>query len=243
MTEPTTLFRAEWGSRAYGTNTEHSDRDLIQVVIEPSEYITGLAEFRPQHTSTAEQGQRSHADDTDMVTYGLQKYAALAVDGNPQVMATLWLQEFIEKNPLFDWLIQNRDLCISKNAGKKYLGYMSSQRKNIEGLGGRKTNRPELVHTHGWDTKFGMHAVRLGFQGLELITTGNINLPMQGIALQTCQEIRAGKWKKDDALKLMYDLEADIEAALAASDLPERGDRDGMGLVLHDIYLTDWGYK
>ena len=43
------------------------------------------------------------------------------------------------------------------------------------------------------------------------MTTGNIALPMEGIALQTCQEIRAGKWNKDDALELMYGLEADIE--------------------------------
>ena len=200
MTEPTVLFTAEWGSRAYGTNTPASDRDLIQVVIKPPEYITGLAEFRPQHTSTAEQGQRSYADDTDMVTYGLQKYAALAVDGNPQVLATLWLTDFMERNVLFNNLQAYRWLCVSKNAGRKYLGYMKSQRYNLEGLKRGKTNRPELVHTHGYDTKFAMHAVRLGYQGVELMRTGNINLPMTGEALKACQEIRAGKWKKAEAL-------------------------------------------
>jgi len=238
--EPTTLFKAEWGSRAYGTNTATSDRDLIQVVIEPPEYITGLSEFRPKHESTAEQGARSFADDTDTVTYGLQKYAALAVDGNPQVLATLWLREFIEYHEWFSFLQNNRRLCVSKNAGRKYLGYMKSQRYNLEGLKGGKTNRPELVHTHGYDTKFAMHAVRLGYQGNELMETGNISLPMEGEALETCQAIRAGKMTKDECLELLTVLEFGLETAILHSDFPERGDRGLMSQILHDIYLIDW---
>lgn len=236
----TTLFKAEWGSRAYGTNTEHSDRDLIQVVIEPKEFITGLGEFRPKHTSTAEEGSRSFADDTDMVTYGLQKYAGLAVDGNPQVMATLWLRTFIEKHHSFGRLQIYRGICVSKNAGRKYLGYMKSQRYNLEGLKGGKTNRPELVHTHGYDTKFAMHAVRLGYQGIELMTTGNIVLPMEGEALMACREIRAGEWSKAECLEVLAELENDLQIAIDKADLPEQGDKKTMGLLLHDIYMEDW---
>lgn len=240
MTEGTTLFKAEWGSRAYGTNTEHSDRDLIQVIIEPPEYITGLSEFRPKHTSTAEEGARSFADDTDMVTYGLQKFIGLAIDGNPQVMATLWLEDFIEYHELFDEIRANRDLCVSTNAGRKYMGYMKSQRYNLEGLKGGKTNRPELVHTHGYDTKFAMHAVRLGYQGIELMRTGNIVLPMQGPALEACLAIRAGKWPKQQALDLLASLESSLQQEIDTSEWPDHGDRESMNEILHDIYLQAW---
>lgn len=236
----TPLFKAEWGSRAYGTNTAASDRDLIQVVIEDPRYITGLDEFRPKHTSTAESGERSTADDTDMVTYGMKHFTALAVEGNPQVLATLFLKNFIERDPLFDYFQDNTDYFVSKQAGRKYLGYMTSQRKNIDGLGRGKTNRPELVHTHGWDTKFGMHAVRLGFQGLELMETGKISLPMEGVALKTCQEIRQGKWGLKDGLALMDDLMRDLEAAVAASTLPDKGNREAVSELLHIIYKKDW---
>lgn len=238
----TVLFQAEWGSRAYGTNTELSDRDLIQVVIEQPDYITGLYEFRAKHSSTAEVGARSFADDTDMVTYGLQKYAGLAVDGNPQVMATLWLTDFIQKNPLFERLQERREVCVSKNAGRKYLGYMKSQRYNLEGLKGGKTNRPELVHTHGYDTKFAMHAVRLGFQGLELMQTGNIKLPMEGEPLELCREIRAGKRTKDEALHTIRYLEAALEDAIEKSSHPEQGDKAAMSGIIHRIYMSDWNY-
>jgi len=238
----TVLFKAEWGSRAYGTNNEHSDHDLIQVVIEEPEYITGLMEFRPAHTSTAEQGQRSYAGDTDTVTYGLQKYAALAVDGNPQVMATLWLNDFIEKHPRFDILQGYRLLTVSKNAGRKYLGYMKSQRMNLEGLKKGKTNRPELVHAHGYDTKFAMHAVRLGLQGYELMTTGNISLPLAQEERDLCLSIRAGKISKRECLDLIYELEAQLEAAIEKAPIQEQGDKRAWNFLLHDTYLDDWGY-
>ena len=38
------------------------------------------------------------------------------------------------------------------------------------------TNRPELVAVHGYDTKYAMHALRLGIQGVELLRSGRITL-------------------------------------------------------------------
>lgn len=240
MTQPTTLFKAEWGSRAYGTNTPQSDRDLIQVVIEPPPYVTGLELFSPKRSSTAPEGSRSYADDVDTVQYGLQKYATLAVEGNPQVLATLFLTEFIEYNPMFKLLQDERDITVSKHAGRKYLGYMTSQKLRITGEKNRSTNRPELVEVFGFDVKFAMHAIRLGFQGIELLTTGSILLPMEGESLDICRNIRAGNYAKDEALDIINDLEIKLNTAIESSDLPDRGDRTKMGKILHNIYLSSW---
>ncbi len=67
---------------------------------------------------------------------------------------------------------------MSRQAAGRYLGYLKGQKAAMTGQPGAHTNRPELVATHGYDTKYAMHAVRLGLQGIELLTTGRITLPV-----------------------------------------------------------------
>ena len=56
-----------------------------------------------------------------------------------------------------------------KLAAERFLGYLRSQKAAMTGEPGAHTNRPELVAVHGYDTKFAMHALRLGVQGVELL--------------------------------------------------------------------------
>jgi hypothetical protein len=56
----------------------------------------------------------------------------------------------------------------------------------MTGQPGAHTNRPELVAVHGYDTKYAMHALRLGLQGIELLSTGRITLPVPNRTARTC---------------------------------------------------------
>ena len=62
----------------------------------------------------------------------------------------------------------------------------------MTGQAGAHTNRPELVAVHGYDTKYAMHALRLGLQGIELLTTGRITLPVPSRIAPTCDRSAAG---------------------------------------------------
>ncbi|HEX9041528.1 MAG TPA: hypothetical protein VF838_10925 [Trebonia sp.] len=42
------------------------------------------------------------------------------------------------------------------------LGYLQGQKAAMTGQPGAHTSRPELVAVHGYDTKYAMHAPRLG---------------------------------------------------------------------------------
>lgn len=70
------------GSHAYGTNKESSDVDLRGVVLEPCQCLYGLREFE----------QFEHRE-TDTVLYGLKKFIALCVNGNPNALELLGTRE------------------------------------------------------------------------------------------------------------------------------------------------------
>ena len=69
-------------------------------------------------------------------------------------------------------LTVNAHRFVSRLAGERFLGYLQAQKAAMTGESGAHTNRPELVAEHGYDTKYAMHALRLGVQGIELLTTG-----------------------------------------------------------------------
>jgi hypothetical protein len=71
-----------------------------------------------------------------------------------------------------------RPQIVSKLAAERFLGYLNAQNAAMTGEAGAHTNRLELVAVHGYDTKYAMHALRPGLQGVELLTTGRITLPV-----------------------------------------------------------------
>src|SRR5215475_11657084 len=68
----------------------------------------------------------------------------------------------------------------------------------MTGQASAHANRPELVAVHGYDPKDAMHALRLGLQGIELLTTGRTTLPVPNRAAATCARSAAGnaRWRR-----------------------------------------------
>jgi len=62
------------------------------------------------------------------------------------------------------------------------------------------TRRNGRVAMHG-NTKYASHALRLGLQGLELMTTGRLTLPLTGSMLQSCMEVKRGEVAFSEALR------------------------------------------
>lgn len=235
------LLSGEYGSRAYGTNTVESDRDVVRVFVEKPKYITGTYSQKVAQYSTAEEGQRSTRVDEDTAEYGLQKFAALCAQGNPSVLAVLFLGGYDYMSDLGEKLIHHRSLFVSKDSGKRFGGYMVSQRMAMTGERNKRTNRPELVHTYGYDTKFAYHVIRLGMLGNELMNTGKIKLPMRDEDVEILMKIRAGKYSKDEVLEMSKKLETELDQAIKESILPDHADRDAISKLMHEIYMEAWG--
>jgi hypothetical protein len=191
------ILRVQVGSGVHGTAVSgQDDRDEMGLCLEPARFVTGLArvpggvtgagagarvpfEQYERHTAWDKPGglaNRSGAGDLDVIIYSARKWARLALAGNPTVLLVLFVpdQEVVFRNEAGTELADNAHRFVSRLAAARFLGYLQAQKAAMTGGAGAHTNRPELVAQHGYDTKYAMHALRLGLQGVELLTTGRI---------------------------------------------------------------------
>src|SRR6185312_26759 len=118
--------------------------------------------------------------------------------GNPSILMVFWSPVELA-TPDGEELRALGDAFVGRHVVPRYRGYMQAQGQRLLGArgGGHGTRgggrREELVTAHGYDTKYAMHAARLGFQGVELLETGFLTLPMPEPERSRVMAIRAGE--------------------------------------------------
>lgn len=250
------ILRTLVGSTVHGTAIEgQDDIDEMGIAVELPRTVLGLDTFEHYVYRTAEPdgpvGGRSVVSgpgDLDLVVYSLRKYAGLAARSNPTVLLPLFVPEEAVRyqTELGIELRANREMFLSKQAGLRFKGYMHSQREGLMGLrsgGTRNQGRQDIRDKYGYDVKFAMHMIRLGYQGLDLLRTGSISLPMGTNALHTLRAIRTGKKTKEWCLEEAQRLEPQLDAAMAHSRLPDEPDWNRINAWLVDAHLRHWKLK
>jgi hypothetical protein len=211
------ILLVEVGSTLHGTGLPGGeDLDIMGVAVPAESYTVGLKpDWGSWHWRTQPEGVRSGPGDVDLAVYSLRKYLALVLDGNPSTLLPLFAPDshVLYATPLGLELREvARPWVHSLDAGRRFRGYLEGQRRkftNPTSGGGGKIRR-HLVGEHGYDTKYGMHMVRLAYQGVEFLTTGALTLPMDGERAENCRAIRRGEWTKDAVLAEV----AAVDAAL-----------------------------
>lgn len=255
------ILRVQVGSGVHGTSISgQDDRDEMGICLEPPEFVTGLArvprgiddsghevEFEQyqRHTVWDKPGglaNRSGAGDLDVVIYSARKWCRLALGGNPTVLLALFVpdEEVVYRSDVGAELVNNAHRFVSKLAAERFLGYLRSQKAAMTGEVGAHTNRPELVAVHGYDTKFAMHALRLGVQGVELLTTGRITLPVPEPERTYLRAIRRGQVVRAEVVSAITDAEAQLTQLGEDTDLPDEPDRAWVDAWLHRSHLDYW---
>ena len=254
IVERGTILRATVGSTVHGLHHGgQDDRDEMAVFIEPPEYLLGLARARGirgglygfEHyvERTQPEGVRSGPGDLDLVAYNLRKYVRLALKGHPTILLLLFVpnQFVLAKTKLGGELRALREALLSRRAGRGYLGYLRGQKERLLGTRGQKrVNRPELVQAHGFDTKYAMHAARLGYQGLELLDTGWLTLPMPEPERSRAMAIRTGKRTFEETIAEIEEVERRLAEALERTALRPQPDRPAVDRFLVRAYRRAW---
>jgi hypothetical protein len=244
ITDELTILRCQVGSGVHGTAiTGTDDRDEMGICLEPPDYVIGLRQFDQYVYRTQPEGVRSGHGDLDLTVYSLRKWMRLATTGNPTVLLPLFVppEEFVTITPLGEDLRGRADMILSRRAGHRFLGYLRSQRdRMVDHPNGKRTNRPELIEQYGYDTKYAGHMIRLGVQGVELLETGAITLPMPEPWRSLIVDMRLGKYSRDQALALAADLENELEKLIPFCDLPDEPDMHRVNLWLVRAYQDAW---
>jgi hypothetical protein len=245
-----TILRCQVGSGVHGTSVGgQDDRDEMGICVEPPEYVIGLRTFDQYeyHTAWERPGglrERSGPGDLDETVYSLRKWMRLALSGNPTVLLPLFVpeSEITAVTTLGRELRELAPSIVSRQAGYRFAGYLEAQRRGLlshQGKG-RDVTRPELIEQFGWDTKYGGHMIRLGIQGIELLSTGRLTLPMAAEDAQFIRDIRTGKHTMESVLAEARRLEDQLRALTEASPLPDRPDRDAADAWLVSAYQRAW---
>jgi predicted nucleotidyltransferase len=208
MTHFTTILRGTVGSTSYGLGIEgQDDRDEMGVAIEPLRSAYGIKPtWEHMIYRTAEErdgkGARSRPGDLDLTVYSLRKYLRLALKGNPSVLVLLYLpDELLQNKTVVGQELQDlAPQIVSKKALHAFYGYLSAQEQKLKGERGTRVHRPELVEKYGYDTKFAMHALRLGIQGLELAQTGKLTMPLDPQRREFLRNVRTGVYNLEHVL-------------------------------------------
>lgn len=240
------ILRTLVGSTIHGTAVAGTDdRDEMAIVVEPMNYIIGLRHWESSVWRTQPDGVKSGPGDLDLVFHSLRKYCRLTARGNPSLLLPLFVPDSAvsERTEIGKEMQEKRAMFLSRRAGGAFLGYMESQRKRLAGESGSRHGKPrqELIDKYGFDTKYAAHIIRLGLQGIELMSTGHLSLPMRDEDCRKVSDIRTGKVELNAVLTMGGKLERELKDLIDTSPLPPDPDHDAIDKFLADAYCRHWG--
>jgi hypothetical protein len=247
----TAILMVEVGSTAHGTGIAGGeDHDQLAVVVETPDQVLGLDPngFKTAMQRTQPEGVRSGPGDIDRTLHSLRRFVRLAASGNPSILMALWAPvEFT--TPIGEELRSLGEAFVGRHVVPRYRGYMQSQARRLLGLSGGRHGkrggggREELIEEFGYDTKYAMHCARLGFQCLELLGTGSLELPIQGEPADWLRSVRHGKVSFEDWWERSLALDAELEAIADDDSIRPEPDRARIDAWCIDAHQQVWAER
>lgn len=104
------------------------DIDVIGFVVGPEECYFGLKEWGSRGTQEVKSGQ------FDAVFYELRKAFSLLLQGNPNILSTLWMrhESYLYRSEAARRIIENRRMFVGKHVYSAFAGYAYAQLSKME---------------------------------------------------------------------------------------------------------------
>lgn len=233
--EDRTILFTKYGSHIYGTDTPDSDTDYKGVCIPPKEYYLGLKSINEYNKSGGKNfKEKNTKDDIDLVVCALNKFVRDCCNGVPNNLDMLFCrdEDVIYMNEFGKELRDHRKDFLSKSLKHKFGGYAFAQKQRL--INGRNgAGRPELIEKYGYDTKMAMHCIRLLQSAIEIMETHDYSAFRPN--RQELLAIRVGKYKFEEILDYIQELDDKVNELFETSTLPEKCDYNKINEWLIDI--------
>lgn len=236
------------GSIAHGMYEPNSDpnsiddKDTMAVCVPPLDYYYGLMEYGTRGT------REIVVDPWDIVVYEARKMIRLLAQGNPNVLALLWLSPnlYIKTTDAGALLAQRRELFVGRHVYKPFVGYATQQLYKMEhgatkGYMGQK--RRALVEKYGYDAKNAAHLIRLLRMGIEFLRDGELIVDRGGYDAQDLLAIKHGEWSLERIKAEAGRLFRRAEEAADRSTLPLRPDPERVNQLAVEVVQTALGER
>ncbi len=205
-------YRCVVGSRAYGLDHDESDTDRRGIYLAPADLQWSLFGAPEQFEDNA----------TQSCYWELQKFLAMALKANPNILECLYSPMVEKITPLGEELLALRQHFLSQMIFQTFNGYAMSQFKKIE----------QDIRNHGevgW--KHAMHLLRLLLTGAATLRDARVPVRVEAHR-ERLLAVKRGElpWADVDAWR--KELHRDFERALAETKLPERPDYEAANRFL-----------
>jgi uncharacterized protein len=206
------IYRCVVGSRAYGLDHDDSDTDRRGIYLAPADLQWSLFGAPEQFEDNA----------TQSCYWELQKFLAMALKANPNILECLYSPLVEKVTPLGEELLSMREVFLSQMIFQTFNGYAMSQFKKIE----------QDIRNHGeikW--KHAMHLLRLLLTGAATLRDARVPVRVE-THRDRLLAVKRGElpWPEVDAWR--KELHHDFERALTETKLPERPDYEAANRFL-----------
>jgi predicted nucleotidyltransferase len=206
------IYRCVVGSRAYGLDNDESDTDRRGVYLAPAELQWSLFGAPEQFEDNA----------TQSCYWELQKFLAMALKANPNILECLYSPLMEKATPLGKELLTMREAFLSQMIFQTFNGYAMSQFKKIE---------QDIRNSGEIKWKHAMHLLRLLLTGAATLREGRVPVRVEAHRERLLAVKRAEfAWEEVDAWRRA--LHQDFERALSETKLPARPDYEAANRFL-----------
>lgn len=208
------IYRCVMGSRAFGLEDDASDTDRRGIYLPPADLQWSLYGVPEQLENDAQQE----------VYWELQKFLALALKANPNVLECLYSPLVEHALPVARRLLEIRQLFLSKLVYQTYNGYVMSQFKKMQAD----------LRQHGQaKPKHLMHLIRLLLAGITTLREGYVPVHV-GAHRDRLLAIKRGEMAVEEVELWRQALHREFDAAYASTRLPDRPDYHAANALLID---------